>query len=86
MTWAELLKSQGVADEDIKILDTPATRKAFEKLQADAEAAIKAGDDAKAAAKKDRDQLTGWFNETAVPEFKEMERRAIAAEAEAAKA
>jgi len=86
MTWAEFLKSQGATDEDIKVLDTPVARKAFDKQQADAEAAVRAGEDAKAAAKKDRDQLTTWFNDVATPEFKEMERRAIASEAEAAKA
>ena len=86
MTYAEFLKSNGASDEDIKVLDTAVARKAFEKMSADAEAARAEGLAAKEAAKKDRDQLTGWFNETAVPEFKTMEREKIAADARAAKA
>lgn len=85
-TYAEFLKSQGATDEDIKLLDTAIGRKAFDKMNADAEAARAEGAAAVAAAKKDREQLTGWFNETAVPEFKDMERRSLAAEAEAGKA
>lgn len=86
MNYVEYLKSLGATDEDIKIFDTPLGRKAYEKMQADADAARSEGLAARDAAKKDRDQLQGWFNETAVPEFKDMERRAIAAEAETAKA
>jgi len=85
-TYAEFLKSQGAGEEEIKLLDTPIGRKAYEKMLADADQARLDGEAAKAAAKKDREQLEGWFSTTAVPEFKEMERRAIAAEAESAKA
>src|SRR5258708_2334700 len=90
MTCGEYLKSIGASAEDIKAMTegsfAAAGQKAFEKMMADADAARAEGLAAKEAAKKDRDQLTGWFNETAVPEFKEMERRSLAAEAEAGKA
>src|ERR1700690_2525315 len=38
-TFAELLKSQGATDEDIKLLDTPVARKAHESLMAQVAAA-----------------------------------------------
>jgi len=86
MTYAEFLKSQGATAEEITVLDTTVGRRAFEKMQTDAAAAIAAGETAAAAAKADREKLNKWFNDTAVPEFKEMERRAIASESETAKA
>jgi len=85
MTYAEHLKSLGATDEDIKILDSPLARKAFEAQAAEADRARQEGEAAKAKAKETSDNLRKWFDETAVPEYKEMERRAIAAEAEAAK-
>jgi hypothetical protein len=82
MTYAEYLLSQGATPEDVAILDKPVARKAFEA----AEIARREAAEIKSKAEKDKAELNNWFNQTAVPEYKEMERRAIAAEAEAAKA
>lgn len=42
MTFAELLAENGASPEDIKLLDTPVARKAFDKQQAQVAAAIEA--------------------------------------------
>jgi hypothetical protein len=86
MTWAEYLKSQGANDEAIKVLDTSDARKAFDVMQAEATAARNEGKAAKDKAEADRVKLETWFRDVATPEYKELERRAITAEAEAGKA
>jgi hypothetical protein len=85
MNYAEYLKENGATEEEIKILDTATARKAFDKLQNDGKADRDAAANDRAAAKKERDNMTNWFEQTAVPEFKDMERRAIASEANEAK-
>ena len=42
MTFAELLAENGASPEDIKLLDTPVARKAFDKQQAQVAAAVEA--------------------------------------------
>lgn len=54
-TYAEFLKSQGASDEDLKILDHPVARKAWEKQQADAAAY------ADAQVKQYHQQVNQWY-------------------------
>lgn len=86
MTYGEYLKSQGANDEDIKLLDTPIARKAFDAAQAEltaARAAAKSAADAQAA---DRAELEKWYQEKQVPAFQTMQNDLIKAQANEAKA
>jgi hypothetical protein len=67
-------------------LDTPEARRAYDSLQIESEKVRAEAASVKEAAEQTSAKMRKWFDETAVPEYKEMERRAIAAEAEAAKA
>jgi len=63
MTYAEFLKSQGASDDDLKVLDTPIARKAWE-------AQLKAVNDAQAAANASKakvDEYQKWYEEVAEP-------------------
>lgn len=86
MTLAELLKSQGASEEDIKLLDTPIARRAFEAQQqavTDATTAAAASD----KAKKDYEaQVDRWHNEQILPAYQRMEAESITSKAELAKA
>ena len=78
MTFAEYLRSQGASDEDIKILDTPIARKAHEAMES-----------ALAAEKQKMETYQGQvetYYTTTAAKAKELENRAIASAAEAARA
>ncbi len=86
MTYAEYLKSQGATEDELKVLDVPSARKAYDRMQADlsaeherAEAAIKAQDDYKAS-------VNDWHETKIVPAYEEAKREATNAKAEAARA
>lgn len=81
MTYAEFLKSQGASDEDVKLLDTPLARKAFDKQQADLAAAAAARD----KAIEDRTATEDWYKNTATPEFNKKSEEVVKAKAEAEK-
>ena len=83
--FTDYLKSQGATEDDLKILDTPVARKAFDKMQADAAAAVSAAT-AEAQARMDtyRQQVETWDAEvTAIN--KKAQADAITAKAEAAR-
>lgn len=81
-TYAEFLKLQGASEEEIKILDTPVGRKAFEKMETALVSAVARAD----KSKTDIDNYQKWYNEEAHPEYKRMEAAKIAADAKVAQA
>lgn len=86
MTYAELLKQNGATDEEIKVLDSPAARKAFDKLQSDAAAAAADAAAARAHEVAFKNETDEWYNGTIVPNYTTMEQRAQKAEANEARA
>jgi hypothetical protein len=78
MTYAEYLKSQGASEDEIKILDTPVARRAYDRL----EAAVVEKDAAAKAAKEREDayyeQMNTW-HDGQEKEFKTVEGQLIAA-------
>jgi hypothetical protein len=81
MTWTEHLRANGASDEEIKILDSPAARKAFDKLQADVAAATEAGAQRLAAYEE---EVKTW-NDEVTDINKKAQAEAIRANAEAAR-
>lgn len=81
-TYAEYLKSQGASEDEIKILDTAVSRKAFERMESALMSAVEARD----KSKTDIDNYQKWYNEQAHPEYKRMEAAKIAAEGRVAQA
>lgn len=81
-TYAEFLKSQGASDEEIKILDTPVSRRAYEKL----EGALMTATDNHKKAVTGSQTLQKWYNEEALPEYKRMEAALIVAKGNEARA
>jgi len=77
MTYAEFLRAQGATEEDIKVLDHPVARKAWEKSQADAAAAT-------AAAKQLEADTRKWYDETIIPSQEKLQRERDTAVANAA--
>jgi len=86
MTYAEFLKSQGATEDELKVLVSPASEKAFAVMQAQiaaaAEKATKAEQDKASAIA----QYDTWYNDQAVPAYKRMEQEAILAKANEARA
>lgn len=79
-TYAEFLKENGATDDEIKILDVPSARKAYDaqvKLAADAASAA-------AKAKADADAYQKWYEEQGLPYATRMEQERDVARAEAA--
>jgi hypothetical protein len=77
MTYAELLKSQGATDDDIKILATPLAERVYAKQQADLAAATEAA----AKATKQSEAYQKWYNEQALPYVTETETKLKTTEA-----
>ena len=78
MTYAEYLRSQGATDEDIKVLDTPLARKAYESM----ESRLAAEQGKLDTYQKQVDEYYKTTGATA----KKLENEAIVAKAEAARA
>jgi len=74
MTYAEFLAAQGASADEIKVLDVPVARKAWE-----------ASETARAAAQKESTDLRTWYNDQAVPAYKAMEAKMMTAQADAAR-
>ena len=74
MTYAEFLAAQGASADEIKVLDVPVARKAWE-----------ASETARAAAQKESTDLRTWYNDQAVPAYKKMEADMMSAKADAAR-
>lgn len=79
-TYADLLKSQGASDEDVKLLDTPIARKAYDKLQSDLAGAERVRQEAQAAA----DANKKWYDEQALPYIETLTKAKNTAVGEAA--
>lgn len=77
MTYAELLKSQGATDDDIKILATPIAERVYAKQQTDLVAAQAAA--TKSAAQAESYQK--WYNEQALPYVSDVESKLKVSEA-----
>jgi hypothetical protein len=77
MTYAELLKSQGATDDDIKILATPIAERVYAKQQADLAAATETA----AKATKQSEAYQKWYNEQALPYVTETETKLKTTEA-----
>lgn len=81
-TYAEYLKSLGATDDDIKVMDTPIGRRAFEQQQA----ALVESQRLRDLANRDLSNYKDWYEKEATPAFQANLERAIKAEAEAARA
>jgi hypothetical protein len=80
-TYSDYLKSQGATDEDIKLLDTPVARKAYDTLQAQvAEEARLRG-----IAQQDFQNIRDWYDTKALPSYEAKQQELIKANAEAAR-
>jgi hypothetical protein len=86
MTYAEYLKQNGATEDEIKILDVPASRKVFEKMQADTAAAQAAAQAATEAQARFKQETDAWYNDQILPNYTKMEREAAAAKANEARA
>jgi hypothetical protein len=76
-TYAEFLKSSGASDEDIKLLDTPVARKAYERL----EAAVVEKENARLAAEKKTAAYQNWYEKEALPYVTDTEAKLKTTEA-----
>jgi hypothetical protein len=74
MTYSEYLAANGATPEEIKLLDVPVARKAFERAEAD-----------RLKAETDATNLRKWYEEEAAPAYKTMEQKMIEARADAAR-
>src|SRR4030095_9398117 len=84
MTYAEYLKANGATEEEIKILDTAVSRRAFDKSQAEAEEARVAAAKLEETMKNYETRVNQWYQENDA-KLKQVQNKAIAAEAEAAR-
>ena len=86
-SYAEYLKANGATEEDLKVLDTPVARRAYDKMQADAQAAVDAAN-AKSVADMEayRGTMNQWYEEKVLPENQAAQAEAVTAKAEAARA
>jgi NADH dehydrogenase/NADH:ubiquinone oxidoreductase subunit G len=76
-----MLKANGASDEEVKALDHPAARKAYEAAM---NRAAEAERERAVAAQERQDNIT-WYNETAMPTLERYEREKTAAMAERAR-
>jgi len=82
-TYAEYLLSQGATADEVKILDTPVARKAYERLEASVVANAEAAKAAKESATAYQQKADGWFEKVngEVEEARKAEMLAKAAQA-----
>jgi hypothetical protein len=81
-TYEEYLKSMGATPEELKVLVTPVSTKAFEKVQADMAEAERQ----KAIAQTDFQNIRDWYDTKALPSYEKMQRETVEARGERAKA
>jgi hypothetical protein len=82
-TYAEYLQSLGASAEDVKLMDTPVARRAYDALQKQAADALAEAERQKAGADAYHVKVDDWFK-THDAEFKTVEQQLIAARAKAA--
>jgi hypothetical protein len=80
-SYADYLRENGASDDDIKAMDTPIGRKAYEKMVADADAAAARAATAEESVKKHQE----WYSDEAVPAYKDMETKMLQAQSEKAR-
>jgi len=85
MTYAEYLKASGATEEEIKVLDSPVARRAFDKSQADLEAAQAEYTKLDQTMKNYETRVQSWYTEND-NKLKQVQNQAVAAAAEAARA
>jgi len=85
MTYAEYLKANGATDDEIKVLDTVVSRRAFDKSQADAEEARQAAVKLEETMKNYESRVQSWYTENDA-KLKQVQNQAVASAAEAARA
>jgi hypothetical protein len=85
MTYAEYLQSLGASADDIKLMDTAISRRAFDKLQADATAATAEAEKQRVINKAYEGKVNEWFDKHDA-EFKTVESQLVAAKANEARA
>jgi hypothetical protein len=81
-TYAEFLVANGATADEVKLLDTPVGRKAFEAQQAQ----LAEAERLRAVADVDRKNMQDWYEKEAVPAFSKIEADAQAAKANEARA
>src|ERR1700693_5181726 len=87
MAWSDYLKSMGATTEEITLLDTPTARKAYDKQQADAQAAIEAANaDGVRKMEEYRGTMNEWYETKVLPENQAAQAAAISAKADAERA
>lgn len=80
-TYAEYLQENGATPEDIKTLDHPAARKAYETTQR----ALEASETAREKAEQLKAETDKWYYDTHLPEYQTMQNSVVTAQAEAAR-
>jgi hypothetical protein len=86
-SYAEYLKSLGATDEDIKVLDSPITRKAYEKMVADNEAAVnQERANSQQAMQGYREEMNNWYEQKVLPEWESYKTETATAKANEARA
>jgi hypothetical protein len=76
MTYAEMLRANGATEEEVKLLDVPSARKAFDAQQAAIAAATA---DAEARVNSYKEEADKWYNNTILPNYTKMEQERAAA-------
>src|SRR5580765_486326 len=85
MTYAEYLKANGATEDEIKVLDTAVSRRAFDKSQADAEEARAAAAKLEETMKNYETRVNQWYTENDA-KLKQVQNQAVTSAAEAARA
>ena len=80
-TYAEYLKSMGASEDEIKVLVTPVTTKAFDKIQAD----LAEQERLRTIAQSDFQNIRDWYDTKALPSYEKMQRETVEARADAAR-
>jgi hypothetical protein len=83
--WTEYLKANGATDEELKVLDNPVAARAFDKQQADLEAAQAEFTKLDQTMKNYETRVQSWYTEND-NKLKQVQNKVIAAESEAARA
>jgi hypothetical protein len=85
MTYAEYLKANGATEDEIKVLDTAVSRRAFDKSQSEAEEARASAAKLEETMKNYETRVNSWYQENDA-KLKQVQNKAIASDAEAARA
>ena len=86
-SYAEYLKSFGATEEDLKVLDTPVARKAYDKMVADQEAAVnQEKQNSQQAMQGYREEMNNWYEQKVLPEWENYKTEAATAKANEARA